>query len=157
MHCDNLLDIFYLNIREPASQKHPVQERADRKTRKTSEGIQGQSQKSQSTSSDSDKKDINFTPNQLIFRRGEKGEKRRPKSDNSSNNLNENKHEDDSATDMKAPQRISSATDMKASQGINSATDTEAFQKISSTTDKNVASGKMGKVEKGAYYGTREE
>ena len=58
---------------------------------------------------------------------------------------------------MKAPQRTSSATDMKASQRINSATDTEAFQKISSTTDKNVASGKMGKVEKGAYYGTREE
>ena len=58
---------------------------------------------------------------------------------------------------MKAPQRTSSATDVKASQRINSATDTEAFQKISSATDKNVAPGKMGKVEKGAYYETREE
>ena len=31
MHCDNLLE--HCNIREPASQTHPVQARSDRKTR----------------------------------------------------------------------------------------------------------------------------
>ena len=67
MRCGNLLDNFDWNIKEPASQKHPVQARADRKTRKTSERIQDQSQESQSTSSESDKEDINFTHNQLRF------------------------------------------------------------------------------------------
>ena len=64
-HCDNLLDNFDWNIREPVYQKHPVT--ADRKFRKTSEKIQDQSQQSQSTSSDSDKEDIYFSPNQLRF------------------------------------------------------------------------------------------
>ena len=62
-----------------------------------------------------------------------------------------------SATDMKASQRTSSATDIKASQGINSATDTETFRSISSATDEKADPGKTGKVEKGTYYGTREE
>ena len=44
-HCDNLLDNFDWNIREPVYQKHPVT--ADRKFRKTSEKIQDQSQQSQ--------------------------------------------------------------------------------------------------------------
>ena len=54
MHCDNLLDNFKCewNIREPASQKHPVQVRTDHKTRKTSERIQDQTQESQLTSSE---------------------------------------------------------------------------------------------------------
>ena len=52
MHCDNLLGNFEWNIREPASQKHPVQVRTDHKTRKTSEKIQDQTQESQLTSSE---------------------------------------------------------------------------------------------------------
>ena len=70
MHCDNLLDNFDPNIREPVSQKHPVQGRADRKTRKTNEKIQDQSQEYQLTSSGSDNEDINFTPKQLRFLEG---------------------------------------------------------------------------------------
>ena len=58
---------------------------------------------------------------------------------------------------MKASQRTISATDIKASQAISSATDTEAFRSISSATDEKAGPGKMGKVEKGTYYGTREE
>ena len=172
MHCDSLLDNFDWNIREPASQNHPVQGRTDRKTRMTSERIQDQSQESQSTSNESDKGDINFASNQWRFLEGvgrEKKNKPNNRSDCSSNNLNENKHEDNSAThikasertssatDMKASQRTSSATDIKASQAINSATDTEAFRSISSATDEKARPGKMGKVEKGVYYGTREE
>ena len=49
MQCDNLLDDFDWNIKEPVYQKYPVQARADRKIRKTSEKIQDQSQESQST------------------------------------------------------------------------------------------------------------
>ena len=128
----------------------------------TSERIQDQSQKSQSTSNESNKKDINFTPNQLRILEGvgrDKKSQKNPnnKSDNSSNNLNENKHEDNSATHIKASQRTSSATDMKASQEISSATDTEAFRSISSTTDEKADPGKTGKVEEGAYHGTREK
>ena len=70
MHCYNLLDNFDLNVREPASHKHPVQARADRKTRKASERIQDQSQECQSTSGESGEEDINFTPNQLRFFEG---------------------------------------------------------------------------------------
>ena len=58
---------------------------------------------------------------------------------------------------MKTFQRTSSATDMKESQGISSAIDTEAFRRISSAEDEKAESGKMDKVEKGAYCGTREE
>ena len=54
MHCDNLLDNFDWNVIEPASQKHPVQARADRKTRKTGERSQDQSRESQPTSGESD-------------------------------------------------------------------------------------------------------
>ena len=54
-------------------------------------------------------------------------------------------YSDNSATDMKAFQRISSATDMKA------------FQRISSVTDEKTDQGKTGKLEKRAYYETREE
>ena len=75
-HCDNLLDKFEWKIREPASQKHPVQVRTDHKTRKTSERIQDQSQESQLTSSESDKEGINFTPNQLRFLEGMGREKK---------------------------------------------------------------------------------
>ena len=70
MHCDNLLDNFDWNIREPAFQKRPFQARADCKTRKTGERIQDQPQEFQSTPSESDKNDINFTPNQLRFLEG---------------------------------------------------------------------------------------
>ena len=138
----------------------------------TIERIQDQNQESQSTSNESGKEDINFTPNQLRFLEGvgrEKKNKPNNRSDNSSNNLNENKHEDNSAphmkasqrtssaTDMKTSQRTSSATDIKASQGICSATDTEASRSIISAIDEKVDPGKTGKVEKRAYYGTREE
>lgn len=65
------------------------------------------------------------------------GEKKRPnnRSDSSSNNLNENKHDGNRAADMKAFQRSSSATDMKVFQRISGALDTETFQRISSATD----------------------
>ena len=159
MYCDNLLDNFDWNIREPVYQKYLVQARADRKIRKTSEKIQDQSQESQSTSSNSDKEDINFSPNQLRFLekvRSEKKNKPNKRSDNQSN-LNENKLEDNCATDMKTFQRTSSPTDMKESQEISSAIGTEAFRRISSVADKKAESGKIGNVEKEAYYGTREE
>ena len=39
MHCDNLLE--HWNIREPASQMHPVQARSDRKTRSVNRVKQG--------------------------------------------------------------------------------------------------------------------
>ena len=58
---------------------------------------------------------------------------------------------------MKAFQRTSSGTDMKGAQGTSSATDTEKLRRTSSAADEKVESGKTGKVEKGAYYGTREE
>ena len=87
----------------------------------------------------------------------EKRKKPNNRSDHSSNNLNENKHDNNSATNMKAFQRTSSTIDMKASQRITSATDTEAFQRISSATGEKTDQGKTGKVEKRAYYGTREE
>ena len=58
---------------------------------------------------------------------------------------------------MKAFQRTSSATDMKRSQGTSSATDTEKLRKTSSAVDEKIDSGKTNKVEKEAYYGTREE
>ena len=58
---------------------------------------------------------------------------------------------------MKAFQRTSSATDMKRSQGTSSATDTEKLRKTSSAVDEKIDSGKTNKVEKGEYYGTREE
>ena len=159
MHCDNLLDNFAWNIREPVYQKYPVQARADRKIRKTSKKIQNQSQEPQSTSSDSDKEDINFSPNQLRFLEevvSEKKNKPNSRKDNQSN-LNENKLEDNCAKDMKTFKRNSSPIDMKESQGISSAIDTEAFRRISSTADEKAESGKIDKVEKGAYYGTREE
>ena len=76
MHCDNLLYVFDWNIREPGSQNHPVEAKADCKTRKTSERTQNQSQESQSTSSESDKEDINFTANQLRFLEGVGREKK---------------------------------------------------------------------------------
>ena len=76
MHCDNLLGNFEWNIREPASQKHPVQVRTDHKTRKTSERIQDQSQELQLTSSESNKEGINFTPNQLRILEGMGREKK---------------------------------------------------------------------------------
>ena len=159
MYCDNLLDNFDWNIREPVYQKYLVQARADRKIRKTSGKIQDQSQESQSTSSNSDKEDINVSPNQLRFLekvRSEKKNKPNKRSDNQSN-LNENKLEDNCATDMKTFQRTSSPTDMKESQEISSAIGTEAFRRISSVPDKKAESGKIGNVEKEAYYGTREE
>ena len=145
--------------KKPVYLKYPVQARADCKTRKTSEKIQDQSQESQSTSSDPDKEYINFSPNQLRFLE-EVGSEKKNKPNNRSydqSNLNENKLEDNRATDMKTFQRTSSATDMKESQGISCAIDTEAFQRISSAEDEKAESGKMEKVEKGAYYGTREE
>ena len=46
---------------------------------------------------------------------------------------------------------------MKGTQGIISTIDTEAFQRISSAADEKAESGKTDKVEKRAYYGTREE
>ena len=88
---------------------------------------------------------------------------------NQSNNLNENKFKDNCATDVtgsqgissaidtEAFQRTSSVTDMKRSQGISSAINTEAFRRISSAADMKAESAKRDKVEKGAYYGTREE
>ena len=57
---------------------------------------------------------------------------------------------------MKAFQRTSSATDMRF-QGTSSATDTEKLRKTSSAVDEKIDSGKTNKVEKGEYYGTREE
>ena len=87
----------------------------------------------------------------------EKKNKPNNRSDTQSSNLNENKLEDNCAADMKTFQRTSSATDMKRSQGISSAIDTESFWRISSAADEKAESGKTGKVEKGAYYGTREE
>ena len=44
VHRYNLPDNFDWNIKEPASQKHPLQARADRKTRKASKRIQNQYQ-----------------------------------------------------------------------------------------------------------------
>ena len=67
VHRYNLPDNFDWKIKEPASQKHPLQARADRKTRKASKRIKDQSQECLSTSSESNKGDINFTPNQLRF------------------------------------------------------------------------------------------
>lgn len=73
--------------------------------------------------------------------------KRKPykTSDNSSNNLNQNEHSHNSATDMKAFQRISRSTDMKA------------FQRISKATEEKADHGKTGKVEIKAHYVTTEE
>ena len=44
VHRYNLPDNFDWNIKEPASQKHPLQARVDCKTRKASERIQNQYQ-----------------------------------------------------------------------------------------------------------------
>ena len=137
MHCDNFVDNFAWNIREPVYQKYPVQARADRKIRTTSKKIQNQSQEPQSTSSDSNKEDINFSPNQLRFLAevvSEKKNKPNNRKDNQSN-LNENKLEDNCAKDMKTFKRTSSPIGMKESQGISSVIDTEAFLRISSTAD----------------------
>lgn len=90
MHCDNLVDNFDWNINEPAYQKYPFQARTDRKIRQTSEKIQAQFQESQS--SNSDKKDNNFSPNQLRFLEvmgSEKKNKPNNRSDSKSNNLDE--------------------------------------------------------------------
>ena len=109
MQCYNLLDNFDWNIREPASQKHLVQSRTDRKTRKATERIQDQSQEGKSTSCESDKEYINCTPNQLRFleRMGRDKKIQNNRSDNSFNNLNKNKDDDkDSAADMKASRKI---------------------------------------------------
>ena len=46
---------------------------------------------------------------------------------------------------------------MKEYPRISSARDTEAFRRISSAADEKAESGKIDIVEKGAYYGTREE
>ena len=86
----------------------------------------------------------------------EKKNKPNNRKDNQSN-LNENKLEDNCAKDMKTFKRTSSPIGMKESQGISSVIDTEAFRRISSTADEKAESGKIDKVEKGAYYGTREE
>ena len=67
LHRYNLPDNLDQNIRKLASQKHPLQARADRKTRKASKRIKDESQECLSTSSESNKGDINFTPNQLRF------------------------------------------------------------------------------------------
>ena len=58
---------------------------------------------------------------------------------------------------MKASKRTRTriATDIKAPK--SSETDTETFQSISNATDEKAGAGKTGKVERGAYYGTREE
>ena len=88
------------------------------------------------------------------------GSEKKNKPDNRSgnqSNLNENKFEDNCAIDMKTFQRTSSPTDMKESPRISSARDTEVFRRISSAADEKAESGKIDKVEKGAYYGTREE
>ena len=77
MHCYNLLDNFDWNIREPASQKHPVESRVDRKTRKASQRIQNQSLEFQSTSNDSDKENINLIYKQLKFLEGMGRDKRK--------------------------------------------------------------------------------
>ena len=133
---DNFLDKFEWKIRQPASQKHPVQPRTDHKTKKTSERVQDQSQECQSTSSVSDKGDTDFILKQIkLFEWMRKEKKKKPNNrrNNSSNNLYQNEHGNNNATDMKTFQRISRATDEKADQG------------------------KTGKVEKRAHYGTMEE
>ena len=61
IHYDNLLDNFDWKIREPASQKDPVQTRTDSKARKASEIIQDQFQESQSTSN-SESSRISISP-----------------------------------------------------------------------------------------------